>query len=163
MKILKTRNMMMLAFTLFLSSVGNFTIGQTVPTQPELKENFQKQELQSFIKANQRIIAIQKNSEAEMIKVIEQKGLTVDKFNELAQAQQSPDKKANVDSKEQQSFVNAANKIMGMQKDINGKMEESIKKEGIDIQTYQQIMFAYQKSPKVKQEIEALLPDQPKP
>jgi hypothetical protein len=143
---------------LFIFSIGNTALAQGTVQQAPLKEDFKKEELQSFIKANQKVVALQKASEEKMVKVIQEEGLTVERFNQLAASQQNPDKKVKVEAKEMETFNTAAQKISGIGKEADTQMQQSIKQEGIDVETYQQIILAYQKSPKVKQELEALLP-----
>jgi hypothetical protein len=146
------------AALLFIFSVGNAALAQETVQQAPLKEDFKKEELQSFIKANQKVVALQKASEEKMVKVVQEEGLTVERFNQLAASQQNPDKKVKVEAKEMETFNTAAQKISGIGKEADTQMQQSIKQEGIDVETYQQIILAYQKSPKVKQELEALLP-----
>lgn len=167
MSVLKNKGVLAVAIAFFAVSTGNVTFAQDtpapqqqMPAQAPVKEDFKKEELQSFVKANQKVVAIQRASEEEMIKVVKDEGFTVERFNEIAESQQNPDKKVEADEKELASFNSAAQKITGMSQQVDGQMQESIKQEGLDIETYQQIILAYQSSDKVKQEIDALLPQQ---
>ena len=63
-------------------------------------------------------------------------------------------------AKEMASFNNAAQEIMSKRKETETKIVKSIQQEGIDIETYQEIMYAYQKSPKVKEEISKMIDNQ---
>lgn len=160
----RLKNRYIIALTLFLcGAISNRIAAQQVPQQQQqqqqqIKEDFKKEELQSFIKANEKVVAIQQASEQEMIKVIKDEGFTVERFNKLAEAQQNPQKKVEADAKEMGSFNTAAQKIVSMSKAVEGQMQESIKNEGLDVQTYQQIILAYQQSPKVKKAVDDLLP-----
>jgi hypothetical protein len=157
-RILRDNIAVTVAALLFVFSIGNAALAQETVQQAPLKEDFKKEELQSFIKANQKVVALQKASEEKMVKVIQEEGLTIERFNQLATSQQNPDKKVKVEAKEMETFNIAAQKISGIGKEADTQMQQSIKQEGIDVETYQQIILAYQKSPKVKQELEALLP-----
>ncbi|MFC6102353.1 DUF4168 domain-containing protein [Olivibacter domesticus] len=158
MRILKNNITVMIAL-LFAVSIGSKALAQeNTGQQVPLKEDFKKEELQSFIKANQKVVELQKVSEEKMVKVIQEEGLTVERFNQLAASQQNPDKKVQAEPKEMETFNAAAQKITGIGKEADTQMQQSIKQEGIDVETYQQIILAYQKSPKVKQQLEALLP-----
>lgn len=149
----------LIGFTFFASQTVQ---GQEAPQQlpaPDLKEDFEQKELEGFVRANEKVVAIEQSSQQEMIKEVEGTGLTVARFNELANAQQSQDSTIKVDSTEQKSFDSAIQKLTTVQQRIESKMIQSIKDEGIDVETYQQIAYAYQKSPKVKEKIDALLPE----
>lgn len=159
MRILKNNIAATMVVLLTVFSIGNTVFAQQPPVQQApVKEDFKKEELQSFIKANQKVVVLQKASEEKMVKVIQEEGLTVERFNQLAESQQNPEKKVKVEAKEMETFNTAAQKITGIGKEADTQMQESIKQEGIDLETYQQIILAYQKSPKVKQELDALLP-----
>lgn len=97
-------------------------------------------------------------AQSEMMKVIEKEGISVEKFNEIASAQQNPDSTAvKPDPKEVESFQKAAEKITGMQPAIEERMVKAVEAEGLDVETYQQIAQAYQQSPKVKGELDQLI------
>lgn len=149
-------------FTLSLIAIFFFTVGSTalaqVPQQ-ELREDFKDKELESFVKASQKVNQIQAEGEAKMVKAIEEEGLTLDRFNEILTNQQNPQKEDDATSEELSSFNNAAQVIMQERQAMQIKMATSIEEEGIDMDTYNMIMYAYQQSPKVQQRIDDLLED----
>lgn len=127
---------------------------------PELREDFTKTELESFLKANKKVMTIQAESQKKMAKAIQEEGLSVDRFNQIIAARQNPKKENDASAKEMASFNNAAQEIMSKRKETETKIVKSIQQEGIDIETYQEIMYAYQKSPKVKEEISKMIDNQ---
>ncbi len=124
---------------------------------PELREDFTKTELESFLKANEKVMAIQAESQKKMMAVIKEEGLTVDRFNQIIAASQDPKKENNASAEEMASFNNAAKEIMSEKRETQTEIVKSIEQEGINTQTYQEIMYAYQKSPKVKEEISEMI------
>lgn len=129
-----------------------------IPPQQEVRETFEQKELDNFLNANLKINEIQVAAQGEMMKVIEKEGISVAKFNELANAQQNPDSTAaKPDPKEVELFQKAADKITEMQPAIEERMIKAVEGEGLDVETYQQIAQAYQQSPKVKGELDALM------
>lgn len=129
------------------------------PTQePELKEDFQKEELISFVKASSKVEAIQMGVRESMANAVKEEGLTVEKFNTMAQAKENSEEGIqNESAEDQKMFNNAFEKIMKIQDEIGGDIQEAIKEEGIDIQKFEQIMYAYQNSEKVKGELDGVL------
>lgn len=129
---------------------------QQAPAQTQaLKEDFQEEELDCFLNASSKINEIQMEAQGEMMKIVEDEGLSVEKFNAIAQAQQVPDSSATQsDPKEVEAFQKAAEKITGMQQTVEGKMVEAVEAEGLEVETYMQIAQAYQQSPKVKGELD---------
>src|SRR5690606_3295525 len=63
---------------------------------PELREDYSDAELESFVNANKKVATIQEETEAMIIGQIEEKGMTVDRFNEILASQQDPAKKDSV-------------------------------------------------------------------
>lgn len=152
----RTRRKFMMAFgTLLLLTIltNSVVYGQTpVQTQtPQVKEDFEEKELDCFLNANQKINAIQTEAQGEMVKIIEKEGMSVEKFNAIATAQQKPDSAAaKQDPKDVASFQKAAEQINGMQQGLEGKMTKVVEEEGLNVETYLQIAQAYQQSEKVK-------------
>ncbi|HWV75376.1 MAG TPA: DUF4168 domain-containing protein [Pseudosphingobacterium sp.] len=157
MGILKDRTIFL--FTVFLFSIlfSNLALAQISSPQIPVKENFKAEEIQSFIKANQKVVYLEKTSEDEMIKAMREEGFTVERFNEIAAAQQTPEKQVKIEQEEIQSFNNVIQKVADISKTTENKMSASIEEEGLDVVTYQQIVLAYQNSAKVKHEVDALL------
>ncbi|HLQ99270.1 MAG TPA: DUF4168 domain-containing protein [Sphingobacterium sp.] len=140
-----------------LGSLGAMAQAPNPMQEPELKEDFKKDELKSFVKASSKVEALQMGAQENMAQAVKDEGLTVEKFNTIAQAQQSEEGLENESSEDQEMFNKASEKIMKIQEEIGGEIQETIKKEGIDVQTYEQIMYAYQKSDKVKGELDEIL------
>ena len=134
---------------------------QQPPTEQQpsvqVREDFSDKELKSFVKANEKLTVMQKESEQKMIKVIEDKGLTIDRFNELLESQRDPQKKTEATPQELNSFSNAAEEIMAENRKLEQEMTTSIEQEGIDIDTYKAIMIAYQQSPAVQGKINKMV------
>lgn len=130
------------------------------PTQaPPVKEDFEENDLNRFLNASQRINVIQMEAQGEMMEIIEKEGLSVDEFNTLAQAQQNPNSTPTTspDPKTVESFQNAATKINEMQQGLEGEMVKAVEEEGLEVDTYMQIVQAYQQSPKVKENLDRMM------
>ena len=123
----------------------------------EMREDFSDNELKSFVKANEKVTVIQMEAEQKMIKSIEDEGLTVERFNEILEQQRDPSRATETSVEELQSFNNAAQIILEENARIEKEMTTSIEGEGIDIETYKQIMVAYQQSPDVQTRVNSLV------
>ncbi|WP_257668579.1 DUF4168 domain-containing protein [Parapedobacter tibetensis] len=159
----KKRNALFGTFVLLVAFLSfNVAFGQVpTPSQPPLKEDFEQKELTSFLNANAKISEIQMEAQGEMVKIIEAEGISVEKFNQIAQSQQQQYSTAQKnDPKDMESFQKAAEKITGMQQTIEGKMIKTVEGEGLDVNTYQQIAQAYQQSPKVKGQLDKMMEEQ---
>jgi hypothetical protein len=137
-------------------------VGPQQPASQALREDYSDAELKSFVNANKRVASIQEETEQKIIGQIEQNGLTVDRFNEILAGQQNPSKKDSIQasSEELAAFNQIAQSIVSENEKVKDRIETSIEEEGINIDTYEAIMVAYQFSPKVQQRIHKLLEKQ---
>lgn len=119
----------------------------------EMREDFSDNELKSFVKANEKVTVIQMEAEQKMIKAIEGEGLTIERFNQILEQQRDPSRASETSADELQSFNNAAQVILEENTRIEKEMTSSIEEEGIDIETYKQIMIAYQQNPEVQSRV----------
>ena len=129
------------------------------PQQPELREDYSDAELESFVNANKKVASIQEETEAMIIDQIEEKGMTVDRFNEILAGQQDPAKKDSIQASAEElaAFNEIATSIVSENEKVRDKIETSIEEEGLNLPTYEAIMVAYQFSPKVQQRVHKLL------
>lgn len=130
----------------------------TPPPSVQMREDFSDNELQSFVKANEKVMAIQMEGEQKMIHAIEGEGLTVNRFHEILEHQRDPQKGTDSTSAEElNSFNNAAQVILQENARLEKEMTATIEDEGINIETYQQIMLAYQQNPAVQERVNKMV------
>lgn len=122
-----------------------------------LRENFSDDELKSFVKANEKVATIQLEGEQKMISAIEGEGLTIDRFNQILEQQRDPQRGTETSQEELTSFNNAAQQILQENAKLEERMETTIQEEGIDVETYKQIMVAYQQLPAVQERVNKLV------
>jgi hypothetical protein len=131
---------------------------QTLQPQMEIKEDFTDKELNEFVKINVEMIPIQEKGQEDMLKTIEMEGLKVERFQELAQAQQAGKlTEISEDPNEIAKFSKAGQKVLEMQQEVQVKVQEKIVKSKISEEKFQQIYMAYNQSDKVKAKIDKLM------
>lgn len=147
----------MLAFSFFLVLYQARAQQQQSYQQQEIpetiREDFSQKELQSFVKANEKIMLIQQESEQKMLKAIEDEGMTVDRFTEILESQKNPEKESNASEQELQSFNKVAQFIINESQKTQMQLMTTLEQEGMDVNTYQDILYAYQQSPNVQDKI----------
>ncbi len=131
----------------------------TTTRQPStaLREDFSDEELSSFVRANDKVMEIQVEGEQIMIKAIEDEGLTVERFNQILEQQRDPQLDGETSVEELSSFNNAAQQILQENSRLEKRMESSIVDQGIDVETYKQILLAYQQIPSVKDRVNRMV------
>ena len=122
-----------------------------------IREDFSDDELKSFVKANEKVMAIQMEAEQNMIKAIEEQGLTVDRFHQILEEQRDPQRGTETSNEELKSFNSAAKVILEENAKVEEQMTNSIEAEGIDIETYKQIMLAYQQNPAIQSRVNGMV------
>ena len=134
-------------------------IAQDTTRQPStaMREDFSDAELTSFVKVNEKVMQIQVEGEQKMIKAIQDEGLTVERFNQILEEQRDPQRGGETSSEELSSFNNAAQQILQENARLEQQMETSIKEEGIDVETYKQILLAYQQIPDIKDRVNRMV------
>lgn len=148
---------LLLAFLFLLPLVQLRAQEQNSEPSVKFREDFSDKELESFVKANEKVMAIQQESERKMVDAIEGEGLTVERFHEILQSQRDPGSAAEASAEELGSFNKAAQVIIEESRKAEEEMETSIKNEGIDIETYKEIMLAYEQSPDVQSKINKMV------
>jgi hypothetical protein len=139
------------------SQVSVFAQEPAEPAAPQIRDDFSDDELTSFVKASKKITSIQMATEQKMIKAIENEGLTVDRFHQILEQQRNATSATETSPQELTSFNNAAQAIIEENRKVEQDMAASIEEEGIDIETYNQIMVAYQQNPGIQKKVDALL------
>ena len=159
----KTRNafaLMLFGFMCLLPAAAVWAQETSPEPSVGIREDFSDDELKSFVKANEKVMAIQMESEQKMIKAIEDEGLTVERFNEILEQQRDPSRSSETSAEELASFNNAAQIILQENEKIETQMTTSVEEEGIDIATYKQIMVAYQQRPELQTRVHEILKQQ---
>ena len=130
---------------------------QEIPVPAEVNEDFSEEDYAKFVKINKELIPIQQEAEGEMVKAIADKDLDVDRFQELAQAQQSGNITAVTDNPEEiAKFNEAGQKVLEVQQKAQEDIKKKIGENQMELQKFQEISIAYNQSGKVRNKIDEL-------
>ncbi|MFD2999693.1 DUF4168 domain-containing protein [Pontibacter toksunensis] len=152
------------ALILGFSTVGTVATAQqatTPPAQQGVQQNFSDADLKQFADASNRLMAVQQEGEKTMLGILQEEKLSIDKFNEMAQAHQQQ-KLAEVSAtpEEMAAFNKAAQRMMEMQPAMQKEVETAIQKDGMTLQKYEQIMMAYRQDPALQERINKMMGQQ---
>ncbi|GAB3194402.1 N-acetylglucosamine kinase-like BadF-type ATPase [Pontibacter aydingkolensis] len=126
--------------------------------QTQQSGNFSDGDLKQFADASSRLMVIQQNGEQKMLKILEEEKLSVDKFNEMAQAhQQQKLSEVGATVEETAAFNKAAQRMMELQPEMQKEVETAIQKDGMTLEKYEQIMIAYRQDPALQEKINKLM------
>lgn len=120
----------------------------------QANQNFSDQQLEDFVE----VVKVQQESELEMVQAIQDNGLDLQQFNQILQAQQSAETSTEDISQEQmQQFEKASQKVIEIQQEMQMEVMQAINESGLGVQTYQEILSAYQTNPEVQQQVDQRL------
>src|SRR5690606_5607751 len=126
-------------------------------TKLESQQTFSEEEIKTFVKINKDIMPLQENIQTDMVATIKESGMEVPRFQELAQAQQTGKlTEASNDPKELEEFNKAGQKIMKLQEDLQGEIEQVIVKNEMSPEKFESIYMAYNSNPEIKQKVDKL-------
>ncbi len=119
---------------------------------------FSDEELEKFANAILQVMTIQQEGQAEMIEIIEDHGMTVERFNEIMmQAQEMPLEQVEATEEEKEVYLEVIEQIDEIQIELEEELVEVIEDEGLSIEKYEEIMQEYQQNPELQQLIQQML------
>lgn len=157
---------MFFSFALMFIVTGAYSAyGQEAPPaqQPATQQkapdaSISDQELESFVKAAVKVEKIQKESEGEMVKAIQDEGLEPDRFVEINTIQQNPaaDTENKVSEKELDNYNKAMKEVQSIQQGVQTEQVKAIEDEGLDVNRYVQIAKAVQQDPELMKKVQGM-------
>ena len=119
---------------------------------------FTDDELEKFAGAVMQVMTIQQEGQGEMIGIIEEHGMTVERFNEIMmQAQEMPLEQVEATEEEKETYLEVIEMIDEIQIGLEEELVEAIEEEGLSIEKYEEIMQEYQQNPELQQLIQQML------
>ena len=137
---------------LFLATLG--TISMSAQTEAKKVTD---QELNKFANAYQAVQVENQKAQQEMVAMIEESGLDVEKFQKIQKAQMDPNTEVEATEKELTAHKQVMAKIQEMQPKLQSEMEGLIKKQGLTMQRYQEVAAAIQTNQELQQQLQAIM------
>ena len=145
----------LLAATLLLGApAAAVAQGQAAPAPAQAAPvELSETQIDRFVSAYQAIQTIQQSVQAELVSAVEAEGLTVDDYNAIAEAQQSPETVAEVAPDQAAQFAAAAEQVAALRQEAREEMQAAIKAEDLSIAEFEQILAQAQQDPVLQAEI----------
>ncbi|TVQ19347.1 MAG: DUF4168 domain-containing protein [Leptolyngbya sp. DLM2.Bin15] len=122
---------------------------QAAPASPEVSDS----QIDSFVSAYQSIQQVQSQAQQEMIAALEAEGLTVEEFQMIAQAQQSPEPSSSVSPEQAEQLAAAAEQISAIEASAQEDIQLAIQAEGLTPEEFNQILALVQQDPALQEKI----------
>jgi PBP1b-binding outer membrane lipoprotein LpoB len=124
--------------------------------QHQTTGQFTDEELKQFVSAAAKVIHLQEEGQIQMLSVIQENDITLERFNEMViEAQTIGPENINATEEELVAFNNTLIDVQLIQVQLQESMISAIQEEGLQIDKYQDIMQAYEVDPEVKQRVDA--------
>lgn len=120
---------------LLVAFVAVFASGLQAQTEQKITD----EQLEKFVKVSQKVQGESMKQQQEMMKVIQDEGISPERFNQIYKAEQNPNKESDASGEEKKQYEAAMKKIDAMNEQSQKDMEALIKKEGMKVETYMMI------------------------
>lgn len=114
-------------------------------------------ELSKIATIFQGLQTINQEGQQEMAKAVEASGFEMDRFNEMYEASQSPDKDIEATADEKQKYGTVINDLQKIQAGLQKEMEVVITNGGLSMERYQQVATAFQTDQELQARLQAVL------
>lgn len=125
--------------------------------QPASSVKVSDAELEKFVAALNNVNEIQQTYQQEMAQTVVESGLTIERFNKIASAQQDPAVEVEASPQEMEQFQNVAQEISASREEIQSDMKEAVADAGMEIDRYQLIMQKANEDQQFQQRLQAAM------
>lgn len=130
---------------------------QEAPSAPTATE-VSPEELEQFARVIPQLQEVQQSAQQEAAQVIQESGLSTDRFREIYQSEQEgAAPTSEVTPEEQQSYEAASTKIESLEQEVRSQQEEILQSEGLEPQRFGEILVAVRQDPALQQQVQELL------
>lgn len=148
--------------------MGMFVMAGTVSAQQQMMPQQQQQqqkeysaeEIDLFAEAVVEVLPIQQKAEQKMVEEIEDQGMDLDKFNQIARQMQQGTEPEGVEDEDMQTFQSISEEIQSVQMESQQEINKVITETGISPAMYQEMIAAYSSNPQIKQKVDQKLAEQ---
>ncbi|MDY7024264.1 MAG: DUF4168 domain-containing protein [Cyanobacteriota bacterium] len=141
------------AYSQTISSLPSFSIAQAASSEVTTDE------LRKFAEAYKQLRAIDAEAEQRMAQIVEQHGLTPQRFVEIGRSQEGGDSgsSAQVTPEEQANFDKALVEVREVLQDTETRKYEAVQSQGLGVERFKEIITALQQSPELQEQVKQML------
>lgn len=149
------------SFLFFFTVMGTFASFAQTPQLPQQQQQQPKvevsdSELTKFANAFQGIRMVNQEAQQEMMQVVEEGGMDVQKFNEIHQASMDPAVEVEASEAELKKHQEITSELEEMQGTFQAKMEKVITDADLTLERYEQIAMGLQSDPELQERLRAV-------
>lgn len=146
-----------LTMTLMLAVTSSWSQNQIKNTQQEQTKDVSDKELNNFADAFTEIQSQNQKMQQEAVKTIQDEGMEIQRFNEIASGENDPETKSDATAEEKKQMEHIKTKLQEMQVKFQEKVAGMIEKKGLTVQRYQEINNAVQQDKVLQDKLQKLM------
>ncbi len=155
------RSKKLAGFLLTVTMLGGTAVFAQTPQLPQQQQQQKVEvtdaELDKFAKAFQGIQVIGQQSQQEMMQVVQEEGMEVERFNQIHQATLNPQVEVEATTEEKEQHQNIVSELEVMQASMQKQMEKAIIASGLTLERYEQIGMGLQADRELQQRLQKVL------
>ncbi|TQD40030.1 DUF4168 domain-containing protein [Haloflavibacter putidus] len=117
-------------------------------------------ELNKWANAYQKVQMQNQEAQQQMMTMIQDEGMELQRFNEIQQASMNPNQKGNATEAEIKKHKSISDKIEKMRPELERKATEAIESTGMSIERYQEIAAVIQQDQSLQQRLQKIMMQQ---
>lgn len=150
------------AFFLFFAVIGSSAVFAQTPQIPQQQQQQEKvevsdTELTEFANAFKDIQMVTQEAQQKMSQVVQEKGMDIERFSEIHEAQLNPQAEVEVSTEEKELHQDITSELENMQGTFQKKMEDAISKQGLSLERYEQIAMGLQTDTELQERLKNIL------
>ncbi len=144
---------------LFVFALGTASVTAQSTTMPQQQEKIEVSdaELEKFADVFQKMRMMNQQVQQEMMAVVTNEDLELQRFNEIHQAEMDPKKDIETTTEEDKKYKAVVAEIEVIQPKYQKKMQEVITESDLDMERYQQLAMALRSDVELQQRLQEIL------
>jgi len=144
---------------LFVVAVGTASVTAQSTTMPQQQEKIEVSdaELSQFADVFQKMRMMNQEAQKEMMAVIQEEDLELQRFNEIRQAKMDPEKEVQTTDVENKKYKAVVSELEEMQPELQKKMQEVIAGSDLSMERYQQLAMALRSDAELQQRLQQMM------
>ncbi len=143
---------------MIIAGFSQHTYADEPEEEPRPEFRFEDEDLLRFVDANMEIQKVQRETQESIVETVEEHGLTMERFNQIARASQIGALQGGSFSQEEiDAFNEVAPKVTEIQRDMQGMVQLIMQEHEIAPDLYQEILADYRQDPELQEYVRELL------
>ena len=144
-----------LVIAIIMGTASTVAQNSQMPQQTEIEVS--DSELSEFAKVFQQMRMLNQQAQQEMIEVVQDSDIELERFNEIHQGNMDPEKDVKTTAIEDKKYEVVVTKLESIQPEFQDKMKSLIDKSSLSIERYQQLAMALQSNASLQKRFQEMM------